>query len=108
METAYSVVRASTSLDARRLFERMSVSPAAIGPFHRHGQWVAAGVPANLTIVEWDGERIYDRFESKSANSPFTGEALVGSVRGTVFEGSVTYQNGVVAEEGSRGRTVVR
>ena len=66
LETAFSVVRSSTSLDPRSLFERMSVAPAGIGGFARHGQWIEEGSPANLTVVDWDVEWIPQRFVSKA------------------------------------------
>lgn len=54
-----------------------------------HGRPVAAGEPANLTVldptVRWTVEP--DRLASKSRNSPFAGDELVGRVRHTVLRG---------------------
>ena len=93
LETAFAVVRSSTALDDRALFDRMAVAPARIGGFSRHGQWVAEGAPANLTIVDWDSQWTPQGFASKSTNSPFLGESLTGRVRATVFEGQCTFRD---------------
>ena len=117
LETAFSVVRSSVDLDPRTLFQRMSVSPAAIGSFPRHGRWVEAGAPGNLTVVDWDAQWTPERYESKSTNSPFTGMSLTGRVRYTIFNGEVTFandrvavptENGPRAERSANTRMVVR
>lgn len=112
LETAFGVVRSSTALDPALLFQRMSVAPARIGGFERHGRWVEAGAPANLVVVDWDDVWTPTSFESKSANSPFIGTELTGRVRMTVLEGEITKElDGPVAGRPSgaeRERSVVR
>ena len=105
LETAFSVVRSSTALDHRALYDRMSVAPARIGCLDRQGQWIEPGAPANLTVVDWDAEWTPEAFHSKSNNSPFRGLPLTGIVRHTVFQGKLTYSDGKVIEASSAGST---
>jgi dihydroorotase len=107
LETAFAVVRSSTGLDPKGLFDRISVAPARIGGFARHGRWVEVGVPANLTVVEWDTLSTPTTFLSKSTNSPFLGRELIGSIRATVFEGQCSFNDGEVQPDAdSDGETL--
>lgn len=91
LETAFAAVRTALDPDPHLLFERMSVTPAAIASVDRHGRWVDPGIPANLVVVDWDEPWTPDRFVSKSVNSPFLGASLIGRVRYTFYEGRITY-----------------
>lgn len=91
LETAFAAVRTALDPDPRLLFERMSVTPAAIASLDRHGNWIEPGVPANLVVVDWNEEWTPQRFVSRSANSLFTGVPLTGRVRLTFHDGRVTH-----------------
>jgi dihydroorotase len=76
----------------------LSWKPAAIaGLADRHGRPITAGEPAHLTVfdpaVEWDV--VPGRLASRSRNTPYVGERLVGKVRHTVFAGQVVVADGV-------------
>jgi dihydroorotase-like cyclic amidohydrolase len=68
---------------------------------------VEVGVPANLTVVEWDTLSTPTTFLSKSTNSPFLGRELIGSIRATVFEGQCSFNDGEVQPDAdSDGETL--
>jgi dihydroorotase len=76
----------------------LSWKPAAIaGLADRHGRPIAVGEPANLTVfdpaLEW--QVVPGRLASRSRNTPYIGERLVGKVRHTVFAGQVVVADGV-------------
>lgn len=91
LETAFSAVRTALDPDPRLLFERMSVAPSGIASLPRHGNWIEPGIPANLVVVDWNGEWTPVRFLSKSANSLFAGVELSGRVHLTFHEGRMTH-----------------
>ena len=97
LETAFAAVRSALDPDPRLLFERMSVTPAAIAYLDRHGRWIEPGIPANLVVVAWDEGWTPERFVSKSANSLFAGVSLTGRVYYTFYEGRMTYDAGARA-----------
>jgi dihydroorotase len=75
----------------------LSWKPAAIaGLADRHGRPISVGEPANLTVfdpaLEW--QVVPGRLASRSRNTPYVGERLIGKIRHTVFAGQV-----VVADE---------
>ncbi len=81
------------------LIARMSTLPARI--FHLPGGTLAVGAPADLIV--FDPEHRWtvraEEFHSRSANSPFLGETLVGRTELTLVDGRVIYQAG-----GGQGR----
>ena len=97
LETAFGVVRASVELPLPRLLAAMSWAPAAIaGLADRHGRPVAAGEPANLTVldpdVEWQVRPA--SLASRSRNTPYVGRTLRGRVRHTLFDGAAVVVDG--------------
>jgi dihydroorotase len=75
----------------------LSWRPAAIaGVGDRHGGPLAAGRPANLTVVDPDlsWEVVPSRLASRSRNTPFAGRRLRGKVRHTVFRGDPVVVDG--------------
>ena len=96
LETAFAAVRTALDPEPRLLFERMSVTPAAIASLDRHGNWIEPGVPANLVVVDWSEGWTPQRFVSKSANSLFAGVELSGRVRLTFHDGRLTHDTGRV------------
>ena len=103
LETAFAAVRTALDPDPRLLFDRMSVTPAAIASLDRHGNWIEPGVPANLVVVDWNDDWTPQRFVSKSANSLFAGVSLSGRVRLTFHDGLLTHNTERVAAPAGAG-----
>ena len=86
LETALRVVQRAMVdtglLDWAGVADRMSARPAAIGRVPGHGQPLAAGAPANITLYDpAAGDTPVDpsAHASKSRNSPFAGMPLPGA-----------------------------
>jgi len=92
LETAAPVAFEALSNDVDAFFERMSVAPARIGGFERHGRAVQPGEPANLVVWSPDTRWVPTTFQSKSSNSPFLGKELTGRVMATIHEGALVYE----------------
>jgi dihydroorotase len=79
-------------LDWAGVADRMSVRPAAIARLANQGRPLAAGEPANLTLVdpgaEWQVDP--DALASRSRNTPFAGLTVPASVAATFFRGRPT------------------
>ena len=93
LETAFSLAITNLvrpgHLTLKTLFNRMSMAPA--GLYHLHGGRIAEGMPADLVLFDEDKKVVYDRFLSKSQNSPFRGKELQGSIEMTICGGRVVY-----------------
>lgn len=87
LETALPAVMAAVGPDPELLFERMSIGPARIAGLERHGKRLEVGQPANLCVIDPDGEWEAGGFRSLSLNSPWKGQTLRGRVVATIFEG---------------------
>jgi dihydroorotase len=77
-------------LDFPTLFYRMSTAPARL--YGLPGGRIAQGQEADLVLFAPDEPWVVKEFASKSANSPFIGETMVGNVYYTICEGRVVYQ----------------
>lgn len=103
LETALSVVQQTMVdtglIDWAGVADRMSARPAAIGRLEGHGRPVAAGEPANLTLVDADyrGEVDPTGFASRSRNTPYEGRELPGRVTHTFLRGRATVVDGNLA-----------
>ncbi len=100
LETALSVVQ-ETMVDTGLLTwaevaDRMSFAPARIGAVAEHGRPLAAGEPANLTLVDPAARRAIDPRESASLsrNTPYAGMELPGRVVATFLRGVPTVLDG--------------
>ena len=103
-ETAFSALYTKLVLGGgvplSRLIEAMSCAP---------GRWVngsgavAAGSPADLTLVDLSEEWVVDRerLSSRSSNSPYLGLRLTGRVASTIVGGEMVY-DGIGARLGAR------
>jgi dihydroorotase len=91
-------------LDWAGVADRMSVRPAAIGRLAGHGRPLAAGAPANLTLVDpaasWTVEP--DALASRSRNTPFAGRTLPARVVATFLRGRQTVRDGLLLEAVAR------
>jgi dihydroorotase len=100
LETALSVVQHTMVdtglLDWAGVADRMSWRPAAIGRLTGHGRPVAAGEPANLTLVDpaYRGVVNPAGFASRSRNTPYEGLELPGRVTATFLRGKATVRDG--------------
>ena len=86
-------------LDWAGLADRMSVRPARIGQVRGHGRPIAAGEPANLTVVDPDASWRVEPADlaSLSRNTPFAGRLLPGQVLLTMLRGVPTVRDGMLA-----------
>ena len=84
--------------------DRMSYAPARIGRYLDHGQEIAIGKVANLSMINpAQSVRVdRDRVASRSRNTPFHGMDLQGVVTATFFRGLPTYLNGKLASHGGQ------
>lgn len=103
LETALSIV-IETMVDTKRLSwrdvaDRMSVQPAQIGRVADHGQPIAVGSTANLTVVDPTATWVVDphALASKSRNTPYAARTMRGKVVATFLRGKPTVMNGVLA-----------
>jgi dihydroorotase len=102
LETALGVVAEAMVrtglLDWAGVADRMSAAPARIGRLSGHGRPLAAGEPANLVLVDPDGERVVDprALNSRSRNTPYAGRTLPASVVATFLRGRPTLLDGTV------------
>lgn len=89
LETAMPLVLEALGRNVAMMFDRMSVMPARLGGFERHGRPVASGEPANLVLFDPEGRVTPGKFQSKSSNSPFLGQSLRGRIVTTIYEGGI-------------------
>ena len=100
LETAfpilYTTLISTGAMSWKRAAQVMSTTPAQIGGYSRHGQEVAVGAPANITLINPAGKMVVDRAQlaSKSKNTPFHGMEFQGTVLATVFNGHLTHKVG--------------
>jgi dihydroorotase len=103
LETAFSVAVATMIepglLDWRGLADRMSVRPAMIGRVRDQGHHLVVGAIANIAVIDPTGTRMISSalLASKSANTPFDGMSLPGRVVHTLYAGTPTVLDGVLA-----------
>ncbi len=108
LETALSVISEvmvrtgrMTWVDVARV---MSATPARIGGLEaEHGRPLAAGEPANLTLVDPDRTVTVDAAASYSLsrNNPWHGRSYTGAVHATFLRGRATYLGGEVHTDGT-------
>jgi len=75
-----------------QLMEKMSLNPARLYHLEQKGR-LAVGADADLVIFDDKEAWTVGEFVSRSANSPFIGEELLGRVKYTICAGKVVYQN---------------
>ena len=108
LESALSIINqtmvATGLMSWEAVAERMSYAPARIGRYSDHGQEIAVGNVANLSVINpTQSVRVdRDRVASRSRNTPFHGMELQGVVTATFFRGSPTYLNGKLTSQGGK------
>ena len=98
LETAYSVAQHvlidSGESNFERLGEVMSSNASRISGLDHQGRYLAPDVPANLTLVDtkksWTPE---PQTQSMSENNPYSGTAMRGRVRHTIYNGEFSYRD---------------
>jgi dihydroorotase len=107
LETALSVV-VKAMIDTKLmgwadLVDRMSIAPAKIAGYSRHGQKIGVGAAANLALINttanWTVDR--NRLASKSKNTPFEGMQMPAQVVHTFLNGKQVLNNGVIVNGGA-------
>lgn len=78
-------------LTLSELIRCMSANPAKL--YSLDAGCVAEGRPADLVLFDENEEWIPKRFCSKSQNSPFLGQKLIGKVKYTICKGTVIYED---------------
>ena len=73
------------------LINKMSTRPAEIYQFEDAG-CIEVGGLADIVIFDLEERIVSNHFASKSANSPFIGEKLIGNVKYTISKGLIAYQ----------------
>jgi dihydroorotase len=102
LETALSVISTvmveSGLLDWAGVARVMSQNPARIAGLLDHGQPIAVGAPANLTLVDPAAKVTVDRDASLSLsrNNPWHGRKLTGAVHATFLRGRATKIEGAL------------
>jgi dihydroorotase len=86
-------------LDWAGVADRMSARPAAIGRLSGHGQPLAPGSAASLTLYDPEPREAVDpdSHASRSRNTPFAGRVLPGRVVATFLRGRPTVLDGKLA-----------
>ncbi len=103
LETALRVVHEALVetglLSWSEVADRMSARPAAIGRLPGHGEPLAAGSRANLTLYDPHGREAVDPAAqaTRSRNTPFAGMVLPGRVVATFLRGRPTVLDGKLA-----------
>jgi dihydroorotase len=107
LETALSVVvKAMANIKEFRweeIVKTMSINPARIAGYGRHGQEIAVGSSANLAILDTDTTWVVERnrLASKSKNTPFESMELPVRVLHTFLNGKQVLSNGTLSNGGS-------
>lgn len=89
---SYTQLVRSGELTLSELVERMSRNPAAVVGLE--GGEIAVGKTADLTVVDLNEKWTIDpeKFLSKGHNTPFAGREVYGSVKYTVVDGEIKYE----------------
>ena len=108
LESALAIVNqtmvATGLMSWEAVADRMSYSPARIGRYSDHGQPIAVGNVANISVINpTQSVRVdRDRVASRSRNTPFHGMDLQGVVTATFFRGAPTFLNGKLSPQGGQ------
>lgn len=76
-------------LTMAELIEKMSVNPAKLYQLEKGS--LSVGADADVVLFAPDEEWVVSAYASKSGNSPFTGQKLIGKVKRTICGGKTVY-----------------
>lgn len=105
LQTALPIVAKTTvqagTMDWDTVAERCSRAPARIAGLTEHGHDPAAGVPANLTLIDPDSPWTVQpqQLNGPSRNTPYAGVSLPAKVYATFLRGRATVLDGKLTEE---------
>lgn len=93
LETAFAIANKELvkgkNMDILQLFCKMSLNPAEL--YGINAGKLAENEPADLVIFDPDKEWIIEKFASKSQNSPFKNEKMIGKIELTMCQGKILY-----------------
>lgn len=93
LETAFAIANKELikgkNMDFLQLFCKMSLNPAEL--YGTNAGKIAEGGPADLVVFDSEKEWEIEKFASKSQNSPFKNEKLVGKIELTMCQGEILY-----------------
>ncbi len=105
LESALSVVQAALVdtgvLGWAEIARVLSATPAAIGGLDGYDRGIAAGAPAELTLVDPSASRVFsaDDLRGRSVNSPYLSTTLPGRIVATIHRGYETVRDGELVDE---------
>ena len=77
-------------LSMSELVRKMSYAPAQL--YRLDAGYVAEGGPADLVVLDPDGQWVVGGFASRAVNSPFIGETMPGVISYTICQGKIVYR----------------
>ena len=77
-------------LSMSELVRKMSYAPAQL--YRLDAGYVAEGGPADLVVLDPDGQWVVDGFASRAVNSPFIGETMPCVISYTICQGKIVYR----------------
>ena len=93
LETALPLALTSlveeAGLPLMEVLRKMTYNPASL--YHLDAGYLQEGGPADLVVFDRKETTIGESFASKSANTPFVGRRVAGSVRYTICRGNIIY-----------------
>ncbi|MEY2582425.1 MAG: dihydroorotase [Ilumatobacteraceae bacterium] len=98
LETALALAITELDMPLADIIAALSWKPAAIARIgDRHGRPIAAGEPANLTVIDPTAEWtiVPVKLASKSRNTPYAGRTVRGRARHTILDGVPVVIDGV-------------
>ncbi len=78
-------------LSLPQLFDRMSLAPSRM--YHLPYGRIEEGAVADLIIFDEEKQVTFDKFISRSSNSPFLGQTFYGRIDMTICKGEIAYEN---------------
>jgi len=95
LETAFAIANEklvkSGAISLEKLIAMLTVNPRKLYGFECLG--IAEGAAADLVIYNDKEPWVYEESLSKSSNSPFLGDKLVGKIKYTIVKGEVVYED---------------
>lgn len=78
-------------LELPLVISKMTINPAKM--YGLECGVIKKGLPADLCIFDLNEKQVFNSYESKAVNTPFTGVELTGKVKYTVCAGNVIYKD---------------
>lgn len=95
LETAFALANMHLNKEAQismmDVVEKFTINPAKLYMFDRGT--LTEGKKADITIANLDEKWIVKDYKSKSCNSPFTGEEMIGKIKYTICDGQIVYRD---------------